>query len=351
MTTNNPSTSKLEQLSRIFTLTQMPANLRVSEWVGRIFLKRMPPGLARRLKFWLLGTRFISCQGRFAYQHKDGVRNINFNGRNLQFHAIYDECYRHGYELETGLLLMRLCRGGGAFYDIGANWGYFSLLLAASNKFNGPIFAFEPNPRTYADLQNVIQQAGVMKQVQPCQIGLGSRSCTMSLTEKDSLQTGFAKLTSTEAGGQITVKRIDDLDFALPQVIKIDAEDMEADILAGGLGVLTKAQPYILFENFLDHANPDRTFGALEFLLNHGYCLFAPVLIFKVKNKDVIMTYGVNPEPLISEDADPKIGLFEVNLTNRYLLTPQLNVLAVPQAKLSELWEIGFVNLNKTPGT
>lgn len=347
MTNSNCPTSEVERIRRVFTLTQMPANVRASQRTDRIFLKRAVLGLVRRLKFWSLGTRLISHQGRFTYRSGKEDRNITFNGRNLQFHALYDECYRHGYELETGLLLTRLCRGGGAFYDIGANWGYFSLLLAAAPEFTGPIFAFEPNPRTFADLDEVIRQAGVADRVTPCQFGMGRESCTMTLAEADSFYTGYAKLISTGAGRQIAVKRLDELDFPAPQVIKIDAEGMEADILAGGSRMLRAAQPFILFENFLDYDAPERTFAALELLAAHGYRLFMPALMFSKNGRTVMMKYGADPAALIAADPAPKIGLFEVNPENRYLLGSQLNILAAPPGRIAELWTVGSVNLNE----
>lgn len=338
---------EIERIRRVFALTQMPANVRASQWTDRMFLKRAALGLARRMKFWLLGTPLISHQGQFTYRRGNDERSINFNGRNLQFHALYDECYRHGYELETGLLLTRLCRGAGAFYDIGANWGYFSLLLAATAEFTGPIFAFEPNPRTFADLDDVVRQAGVADRVKPCQFGLGRESCTMALAEADRFSTGFARLVSAGANRGITVKRLDGLGFPEPQVIKIDAEGMEADILAGGSNVLRTAQPFVLFENFLDYVSPERTFAPLELLRGHGYRLFVPVLLFPKNGRWVMMTYGADPAELLSAGAEPEIGLFEVNSANRYLLGLQLNLLAVPPVKVAGLWTAGFVNLNE----
>jgi len=347
MAVNQSPTNNIDFVGRVFELTQTPANVRASQWTDRMFLKRAALGLARRLNFWLLGTSLVSHEGRFTYRRGNSEHSITFNGRNLQFSSLYDECYRHGYELETGFVLTRLCRGDRAFYDVGANWGYFSLLLAASAEFSGPIFAFEPNPRTYADLIDVIQQAGVADRVNPCQFGLGRESCTMTLAEADSFHTGLARLIPTVAGPQISVKRLDDLDFPVPQLIKIDAEGMEADILAGGSTLLSRSQTYVLFENFLDHRSPDRTFAPLEVLLAHNYQLFVPILMFSTNGRTVMMPYGADLATLISTGVELKIGLFGVNLGNRYLLGSQWNILAVPAAKVTELWTAGFVNLNE----
>jgi len=343
---NKSQDGGIDNIGRVFKLTQLPANVRTSRRAEN-FLNRAKRGVSRRLKNWLLGSRWISHQGQFIYRGRNQERPIAFNGRNMQFHALYDDCYRYGYELETAVLLTRLCRGGGAFYDIGANWGYFSLLVAATPEFAGPIFAFEPNPRTHVDLVDVIQQAGLTDQVKPCAFGLGRESCNMSLAEADQFQTGYAKLVSSDSGKQIVVKRLDDLGFPSPQIIKIDAEGMEADILAGGAMLLKNSQPFILFENFLDYVDPNRTFEPLEWLRERDYQLLVPVLLFTVKGRRVMMTYGIDPNVLISADANPKIGLFEVTSENRYLIGLQLNILAVPKAKMTWLWNSGFINLNE----
>jgi FkbM family methyltransferase len=343
---NKSPNHEIDNIGRVFTLTRVPANVRALQRVEH-FLNRVTRSLTWRLRNWLVGANWISHRGQFIYRNRNSERHIAFNGQNMQFHALYDDCYRYGYELETGLLLTRLCRGDGAFYDIGSNWGYFSLLLAATPEFTGPVFAFEPNPRTYADLKDVIQQAGLAERVKPCAFGLGRESSNMALAETDRFHTGYARLVSNGPGQEIMVKRLDDLGLPTPQVIKIDAEGMEADILAGGATLLKNSQPFILFENFLDYTSPNRTFEPLQWLRGHGYQLLVPVLLFTVKGQTVMMTYGVDPGVLISADPNPKIGLFEVTPENRYLIGLQLNILAVPKAKMAWLWTAGFINLNE----
>ena len=232
------------------------------------------------------------------------------------------------------------------------HWRKLGLFLPAAGRNGGirrPIFAFEPNPRTFVDLEDVVRQAGVADRVQPCPFGLGRASGTMALAEADNFSTGFARLVSAGAGRKITVKRLDELEFPEPQVIKIDAEGMEADILAGGSNVLSAARPFVLFENFLDYVSPERTFASLELLRGHGYRLFVPALLFPRNGRWVMMTYGADPHELISTGAEPQMGLFEVNPKNRFLLGLQLNILAVPPAKVAGLWTAGFINLNEPP--
>src|SRR5271157_5173518 len=48
--------------------------------------------------------------------------------------------------------LRRLAGPGCVFFDIGANFGYYSLALAAALDRQCRVYAFEPNPKTYARL-------------------------------------------------------------------------------------------------------------------------------------------------------------------------------------------------------
>ena len=50
------------------------------------------------------------------------------------------------YEPETSALLDRLVGDDGVFFDVGANWGGYSVLIAARPTFHGTVHTFEPFP-------------------------------------------------------------------------------------------------------------------------------------------------------------------------------------------------------------
>ena len=184
-----------EHVRNIFALEQLPANVRVSRFMGR-----WP--FIRRYQRFPVGLGLLPAEGKFSYQRNGQRHAVKFNGRNLQFHALYETHYRNGYELETALLIATLCRDKAAFFDIGSNWGYFSLLAASLPEFAGEIFAFEPNPRTFADLTSVIQQTGVANRVQACHMGVGRTACELTVAEADPFNSGLSRLTAegTNAG-------------------------------------------------------------------------------------------------------------------------------------------------------
>jgi hypothetical protein len=171
----------------------------------------------------------------------------------------------------------------------------------------------------------------------------------MKLVEADKFNTGLSRLAAHGSGRLIPVKRLDDLDFPKPIMLKIDAEGMEADVLAGGTKLLETACPFVLFESWLNYDSPKQTLASLEILRSHGYRLFLPVLMFSKDDKTVMTTYGVDPEALFDSDSEPKLGLFEVTTANRYLFAPLLNILAVPPTRIAEIWAAGCVNLNDVP--
>lgn len=343
----------IDAVRRVFSFTTTPANVRVARRMagnGTSAASINSRGWRRRMARWALGSPLLPHTGLFIYTRDGQSTPIRFNGRNLEFNAIYEPLYRHGYELETALLLTRLCRGDSAFFDVGSNWGYFSLLMAAQAEFSGPIFAFEPNPRAFADLQDTIQQADLNERIHACPVGLGSRRSQRPIYEVDPFNTGAARLGSGAAiDGEPSaqVERLDDLPLPDPAFIKIDAQGMEADILAGARTLLTTARPMVIFESFLSYATPTQTCGPIDLLQSMDYRIFAPALIFTDGGHDVLTTYGHDTASLLLSDAAPRLGLFETDARNRYMLGTQLNLLAVPSELTDEVWSAGILDLSR----
>src|SRR5882724_3918648 len=164
----NPDDSDLELVARFLSVEARPRNITWSTRFSYFAIKCYR--LVMRL---IIGAKILGADGVMNYCARGKRHRITFNGRNTQFRALYAEEYRSGYELETSLVLLRLCRGQRAFYDVGSNWGYFSLLIAASRRFEGKIFSFEPNPIAFADLSQIVSAAGLSSMVTTVNCGLG----------------------------------------------------------------------------------------------------------------------------------------------------------------------------------
>jgi FkbM family methyltransferase len=65
-----------------------------------------------------------------------------------------EACFMGYYEPQETALMLHLVRPGMCFVDVGANWGYFTLLSADLVGPQGKVIAFEPHPALFAQLQN-----------------------------------------------------------------------------------------------------------------------------------------------------------------------------------------------------
>lgn len=328
--------------------TLLPASLRLQRWCDGMRLTRWAHALHARLRNWAGHTRWASPRGEFIYHREGRDYPITFDGRNHQFHAIYDDCYREGYEPETVRLIVQLLPGArGAFFDVGANWGYYSLAAAAVPGFVGEVFPFEPNPRVYADLQSVILQAGLKDRVHAQAAGVGATDGELVIEETDDFHTGLTRLVADGAGVRVPVRQIDHSGLPDPAFIKIDAEGMEAAILKGAQATLIRARPHLIFESFLDLLQPENTQRPLEFLQSLDYCCFMPVLVFERAGRVVFTTYGDDANQLLEQQPTAASGLVALGPKSRFLTRSHINVFACHVSRLKDVWAAGILNVDE----
>lgn len=136
------------------------------------------------------------------------------------------------------------------FLDIGANIGYYSLLLAPYCRY---VYAFEPDSRSLAALkQNVtkVDNIKVVREALYSEIG-EMKFDTTTLPE-------FSKLRTTSTTGCINVKvnTLDNFANLNPDLkvtaIKTDVEGADFDVLMGGKNLIARDQPLILSELYPD---------------------------------------------------------------------------------------------------
>jgi FkbM family methyltransferase len=302
-----------------FQLTHLPLNVKV----GRL-LSRVP--ILRRWSGALRSGLFLPSEGSFRY----GGKEIRFNGRNSQFHAIYDAAYEQGYEYETGALLCALLRGDGTFVDVGANWGYFTLLVCSQKSFVGTCVAYEPAPSTFEDLRSMVAQAGLSDRVRCRNVGVGSERGVLQLMASE--QSGLAHLHAEGGGPSVEVVKLDDEPLSAVRVIKIDVEGMELEVLRGAEQTLVSHRPAVVLENFVNLAEPNKTLAPLEWLRARQYEIFAPM----VRTGPVGWLHYGSPLPKMPEGA-PELGFVRVSNDLRFALSDQLNLLAWPSERVADL--------------
>ena len=99
-------------------------------------------------------------------------------------------CFTGRYEPQETAVVRAVLKSGMTFVDVGANWGYFTLLAAYLVGANGRILSLEPDPRLFRILQaNVAMNQ--LRQVQALQLAAGAVSGWLTLAGFDETHGNF----------------------------------------------------------------------------------------------------------------------------------------------------------------
>lgn len=191
-----------------------------------------------------------------------------------------DDFYEH-HMLE--FIRENLC--GGTFIDCGANFGNHTVFFS---KFCADkVIAIEPVPHNYELLiKNIVDNN--CTGVYPVNIGVGSSNYFASFQKTEDQRWSQCSLNK---GGGIPVVTIDSMNLDSCSLIKIDCEEMEADIIIGALSTINKFKPEIFVEIWTDA----QLNGIADTLAIYGYELkerynHAPTYHFSTK-ESIPVTY------------------------------------------------------------
>lgn len=185
----------------------------------RLCRNEVPPFLMRLSK--PLGGFACHCDLRDAI-----AREVFFTGR---------------YEPQETLLLQKFLKPGMTFVDVGANWGYFTM-LAAHLVGDGRVISLEPDPRLHLILEENLRRNG-LTQVQALSIAAAEQAATVAFKGFDEQggNWGVSKIVQerTEDPTSFTVEArplddvLDDLDIRYVDLLKMDIEGAEGRALVG----------------------------------------------------------------------------------------------------------------------
>jgi FkbM family methyltransferase len=150
------------------------------------------------------------------------------------------------YEQEETKLWKELIKNDSIVLDIGANIGYFTLIMS---KLARQVHAFEPDPRNFQILQNNIE-ANNIKNVKLYHSAAAETagSSTLYLSE---INRGMHRLYRSdwckEGSVQVQTVRIDDI-IDQSDFVKIDVEGAELGVLKGMKQLLEKSKPTVIME-------------------------------------------------------------------------------------------------------
>lgn len=168
---------------------------------------------------------------------------------------------QRSYEHETSIYLTKYLRPGCTFVDVGAHFGYFTLLASRLVGPSGHVVAIEPMPHTYKLLQENIS-INELGNVYAVNIAASNKAHTVVFRDfgiiHSSLNTSSTArgimLARERRGTEVRVNA-DTLDSILSNLgidrvdmIKIDAESSEAEVLVGLEHMLVENSPTLIVE-------------------------------------------------------------------------------------------------------
>jgi FkbM family methyltransferase len=213
---------------------------------------------------WMKLPALGTCQIKLA---DASIGKFEFDAHQSAYLAFASRFYSGGYEPAETMFLEAMLARSRCFYDVGSNWGYFSLLAATHPNFEEKIYSFDVSNEMNSALARIVQTLGLQTiEVMGC--GLSDHSGSVQISDQRALH--LTTVVSHAGGVVAQVTKLDDMDRPPPDLIKLDVEDHEFEVLDGGRRILREHRPVVLYETRVG----DDGGKTSELLRNYGYRLY-----------------------------------------------------------------------------
>lgn len=177
--------------------------------------------------------------------------------------------------------MARRVRAGDTVVDVGANYGYYSLLLADLVGPGGRLYAVEPAPEAARLLRRSILLNGFAGRTEILELaaGAGEGRATLVIPEREPKNAAIVQKSTASSAGEHHEVAVATLDSLLSRArriafLKIDAEGAEEEIIEGMAGILKRDRPAMVLEyNVARYADPAaflerllRVYGTLRYV-------------------------------------------------------------------------------------
>ena len=207
-------------------------------WVrwGAAIIRRLPAGRYRAMN-WL-------CRRPspvFVMRMLEELGGYSFTC-DLRDSISREVCFAGRYEPQETALVRAILRPGMTFVDVGANWGYFTLLAAHLVGTGGRVVSLEPDPRLFRMLhENVVRNS--LTRVTALQVAAAAEAGTLTLAGYNESDGNFG-ISRVVSGGQempgtfqVAARSLDALFDELGvrdiDLLKMDIEGAEGFALPG----------------------------------------------------------------------------------------------------------------------
>ncbi|MCX8090909.1 MAG: FkbM family methyltransferase [Verrucomicrobiae bacterium] len=261
-------------------MTTMPVCERA---VAACFRRAAPlPGVRR------VSRHVFAALQRHAARSADSIRAVPLGRGAWMKVPLQDYCGslyfdRSSFEPQTARFLAGRLRAGDVFVDVGASYGFYTLLAGAvlRTRGGGKVVAFEPNPSVRALLEESVRLSELEECVAVHPFALGRQDAGRArLFLGDAQNTGLSTLQpwaehlrsgalSAERTLEVECRSLDGLlregRIERADVMKVDVELAELEVFLGGVEFLERLRPrHIICETALGGE-------ATAFLRERGY--------------------------------------------------------------------------------
>ncbi|MBZ0232791.1 MAG: FkbM family methyltransferase [Deltaproteobacteria bacterium] len=198
---------------------------------------------------------FEGCRFRFDSANRDVAMTVLATGE---------------YEGATLAAIRALVGRDGTFVDLGANLGFFTVLVGRDLSPTGRVHAFEPTPATAALLRENVAANGVSDRVTVVEQAVSDQPGRARFSLYDAAQANQLAVAGTDGSSgsiEVAVTTLDEYFEALGwprvDVVKMDVEGVETKVL-DGMRELIRRQPElrIIFEYHLGQLDRAHVSGA-----------------------------------------------------------------------------------------
>ncbi len=180
------------------------------------------------------------------------------------------------WEMWTTEAMLRFIRPGMTVLDIGANLGYFTLLMADLAGPAGRVLSFEPVPHMAERLRRSVHVNGFAATTQVHELALDDHEgeAMMFVPPTEPKNAHFSPVSGREGEVNVRLQRADRIEGTLDaDFIKIDVEGSEERVWLGMEGILQRNRPLTVFLEFTAarYASAEKF---LNSILSRGFALY-----------------------------------------------------------------------------
>jgi FkbM family methyltransferase len=219
-----------------------------------------------------------------------GTKNVRVVRVNNSFNLTLDLGDRLACDFYFGIypeyldafIFLKLQKPESLVIDVGANFGFFSILSAMNYGFKGKIYAFEPNPYARNLLRLNVAQNDLESRIEIFDAAIGDKTgfTNFCITQESSFS-GIGDTGRSNIIEQIEVPLISIDQFTLDKkivrvdLIKVDVEGYEAGVLSGAMNAIQQNPEIVLLieissKNLNDKRSSD-LLKALKKLYSFGF--------------------------------------------------------------------------------